>query len=611
MMLKGIITFYEERNFQGRSYECMSDCADMSSYLSRCQSYRVESGCFMGYERNNYMGQQYFMRRGEYPDMQHMRSMGMTFDNFRSCRMIPYITFYEERNFQGRSYECMSDCSDMSSYLSRCQSYRVESGCFMGYERNNYMGQQYFMRRGEYPDMQHMRSMGMTFDNFRSCRMIPYITFYEDRNFQGRSYECMSDCADMSSYLSRCHSCRVESGCFMVYDRNNYMGQQYFMRRGQYNDMQRMMSMGMFDNIRSCRMIPYITFYEDRNFQGRSYECMSDCSDMSSYLSRCQSYRVESGCFMGYERNNYMGQQYFMRRGEYPDMQHMRSMGMTFDNFRSCRMIPYITFYEERNFQGRSYESMSDCADMSSYLSRCQSCRVESGCFMVYERNNYMGQQYFMRRGEYPDMQRMMSMGMTFDNIRSCRMIPYITFYEERNFQGRSYECMSDCSDMSSYLSRCQSYRVESGCFMGYERNNYMGQQYFMRRGEYPDMQHMRSMGMTFDNFRSCRMIPYITFYEDRNFQGRSYECMSDCSDMSSYLSRCQSYRVESGCFMGYERNNYMGQQFFMRRGEYPDMQHMRSMGMTFDNFRSCRMIPYIGVSWMVIGHISWGRRLN
>ena len=85
-----------------------------------------------------------------------------------------------------------------------------------------------------------------------------------------------------------------------------------------------------------------------------------------------------------------------------------------------------ITFYEEKNFQGRSYECMSDCADMSSHMSRCQSCRVESGCFMVYERNNYMGNQYFMRRGEYRDMNRMMSMGMMFDNIRSCRMIPYV-----------------------------------------------------------------------------------------------------------------------------------------------------------------------------------------
>ncbi|XP_042338978.1 gamma-crystallin M2-like, partial [Plectropomus leopardus] len=77
---------------------------------------------------------------------------------------------------------------------------------------------------------------------------------YEERNFQGRSYECMSDCSDMSSFLSRCHSCRVESGCFMVYDRPNFMGNQYLMRRGEYSDYMSMM--GMRDCIRSCRMIP-------------------------------------------------------------------------------------------------------------------------------------------------------------------------------------------------------------------------------------------------------------------------------------------------------------------------------------------------------------------
>ena len=72
----------------------------------------------------------------------------------------------------------------------------------------------------------------------------------------GRSYECSGDCADMTSYLSRCHSCRVESGCWMVYDRPNYMGNQYFMRRGEYADY---MSMWGFSNcIRSCRMIPMV-----------------------------------------------------------------------------------------------------------------------------------------------------------------------------------------------------------------------------------------------------------------------------------------------------------------------------------------------------------------
>ena len=91
----------------------------------------------------------------------------------------------------------------------------------------------------------------------KSLSVSPFqVTFYEDRNFQGRSYECMSDCSDFSSYLSRCHSCRVESGCFMVYDRPNYMGNQYFMRRGDYSDYMSMW--GWSGGIRSCRMIPMV-----------------------------------------------------------------------------------------------------------------------------------------------------------------------------------------------------------------------------------------------------------------------------------------------------------------------------------------------------------------
>lgn len=80
------------------------------------------------------------------------------------------------------------------------------------------------------------------------------IIFYEDRNFQGRHHECMSDCADLHPYFNRCNSIRVESGCFMVYERSHYLGHQYFLRRGEYSDNQRMI--GINDCIRSCRMIP-------------------------------------------------------------------------------------------------------------------------------------------------------------------------------------------------------------------------------------------------------------------------------------------------------------------------------------------------------------------
>ena len=53
-------------------------------------------------------------------------------------------------------------------------------------------------------------------------------------------------------------------GCFVIYDRSNFMGNQMFLKRGEYSDFQRMgsvMGMGdmtMLESIRSCRMIPMV-----------------------------------------------------------------------------------------------------------------------------------------------------------------------------------------------------------------------------------------------------------------------------------------------------------------------------------------------------------------
>ncbi|KAL2774976.1 gamma-crystallin D, partial [Daubentonia madagascariensis] len=81
-----------------------------------------------------------------------------------------------------------------------------------------------------------------------------------------------------------------------------------------------------------------------------------------------------------------------------------------------------------------------------------------------------------------------------------------------------------------------------------------------------------------------------ITFYEDRGFQGRQYECSGDHSNLQPYLSRCNSVRVDSGCWMLYEQPNYAGSQYFLRRGDYPDYQQW--MGLS-DSVRSCRLIPH------------------
>ncbi|XP_043931884.1 gamma-crystallin M2-like [Protopterus annectens] len=149
------------------------------------------------------------------------------------------IIFYEDRNFQGRHFECSSDCADLHSYFSRCNSVRVEAGCWMVYERPNYTGYQYFLKRGEYSDFQHW--MGFN-DCIRSCHFIqPYqgsyrMRMYERPEFGGQMMECMDDCPSVYEqyHYQDIHSCNVMGGYWIFYEQPNYRGRQYFLRPGEY-----------------------------------------------------------------------------------------------------------------------------------------------------------------------------------------------------------------------------------------------------------------------------------------------------------------------------------------------------------------------------------------
>ncbi|KAJ8415078.1 hypothetical protein AAFF_G00007760 [Aldrovandia affinis] len=149
------------------------------------------------------------------------------------------IIFYEDSNFGGRYHECMSDCADLHSYFHRCNSIRVESGCFMLYERPDYMGFQYYLNRGEYPD--YHRWMGMS-DSIRSCHMIPMMKgshkmrMYERMEFGGQMMELMDDCPNFMDrfHYNDIHSCNVMDGHWLFYDQPNYRGRMYYMKPGEY-----------------------------------------------------------------------------------------------------------------------------------------------------------------------------------------------------------------------------------------------------------------------------------------------------------------------------------------------------------------------------------------
>nr|XP_019582497.1 PREDICTED: gamma-crystallin F-like isoform X1 [Rhinolophus sinicus] len=146
-----------------------------------------------------------------------------------------------------------------------------------------------------------------------------------------------------------------------------------------------------------------ITFYEDRGFQGRCYECSSDHSNLQPYFSRCNSIRVDSGCWMLYERPDYQGHQCFPRRGDYPDCQ--QRMGHS-DSVRSCRLIPVshrIRLYQLEDCRGQMVEFTEDCSSLHDgfHFNEIHSFNVLEGYWVLYEMLNYRGRQYLLRPADY------------------------------------------------------------------------------------------------------------------------------------------------------------------------------------------------------------------
>lgn len=89
-------------------------------------------------------------------------------------------------------------------------------------------------------------------------------------------------------------------------------------------------------------------------------------------------------------------------------------------------------------------------------------------------------------------------------------------------------------------------------------------------------------------------LVFQVTFYEDKNFLGRSYECNSDCPDFHTYLSRCNSIRVDGGTWVAYERPNFTGNMYVLTHGEYPDYHHW--MGLN-DRLGSCKAVQIVSVT--------------
>ncbi|XP_010192922.1 PREDICTED: LOW QUALITY PROTEIN: gamma-crystallin B-like, partial [Mesitornis unicolor] len=126
-------------------------------------------------------------------------------------------------------------------------------------------------------------------------------------------------------------------------------------------------------------------FWEDRDFEDHSWEATTDQTDLHVHFNHYSSIKVQTGCWMIYECPNYIGHQYFARKGEYPDY------------------LDWMGFNDSIHFGGSMLEFMENCSSLQDdfHYRDIQSCNILEGSSVFAEQPHCQGQQYLLRPSEY------------------------------------------------------------------------------------------------------------------------------------------------------------------------------------------------------------------
>ncbi|XP_068767801.1 beta-crystallin B3 isoform X1 [Struthio camelus] len=166
-----------------------------------------------------------------------------------------------------------------------------------------------------------------------------------------------------------------------------------------------------------------------------------------------------------------------------------------------------------------------------------------------------------------------------------CRLLPLLprdgvtlTIYELENFQGKRCELTEELPNIAEKaLEKVGSIQVESGPWLGFERQAFAGEQFVLEKGDYPRWDSWSSSRSS-DSLMSIRPLQIdgpdhkIHLFENAGYAGRKMEIVDD--DVPSlwahgFQDRVASVKALNGTWVGYEYPGYRGRQYVFEKGEY------------------------------------------
>uniref|UniRef100_A0A8C5X9T5 Beta/gamma crystallin 'Greek key' domain-containing protein n=1 Tax=Malurus cyaneus samueli TaxID=2593467 RepID=A0A8C5X9T5_9PASS len=540
------IILYSDAGFAGQKREIWDDIPDATSWeLSHTISIRVIRGGWVMYEKPRFHGRKCVLAEGDVeidnpwtaygengqPRGSHPFRIGSFKRVVRDYR-TPEISLFAEENGEGARLRFTDSAEDIRTrgQALAAASIIVHSGLWLVYSKPFFDDDPYVLEPGGYPNLKAWGAKDPSICSMHPIRLgcpiverpgEPQMLIYEAAAFQGRSFTISRDVYDLKLLpepaLPTAGSLRVLGGCWVGYEKEGFRGHQYLLEEGEYQDWRHWG--GYSKELVSLRLIrtdfsdPALVLFEAMDFeQGASVELSEALPDtqLAGYGTVTQSIHVLSEVdWVAYEGPNYSGEQYILEKGVYRNCEDWGPATPRSVRFQvkehNLHFVSKILLFSEPDFSGDHVVFEEDQQALpETFVPR--SCRVRGGSWILFDGQDFAGEQHVLSEGEYPTLGAMGCLCSTA--IRSLKKVPL--FFSEPSiflhglecFEGKEIKLNSEVRSLQAegFNNHVLSVRIKGGIWVLCEHGDFRGRQWLLDCTEitnwltYSGLQHVGSL---------------------------------------------------------------------------------------------------------------------
>uniref|UniRef100_A0A8D0L6Z4 Crystallin beta-gamma domain containing 2 n=1 Tax=Sphenodon punctatus TaxID=8508 RepID=A0A8D0L6Z4_SPHPU len=544
------IILFSESGFGGHKREIWGDIVDATSWeLSHTISIRVVRGGWVMYEKPRFHGRKCVLAEGDVEitnPWKIYQEEGVAPENtpflIGSLKRvvldyrIPEISLFTEENGEGTKQSFMDSLEDTRRHGQPLKAFSiiVRSGLWLVYSKSFFDDDPYVLEPGGYPSLKAWGAKDPSICSMHpiklGCPVVekpgePKAVIYEKPHFQGPCWEVSRDIYNFKKpenkqapNMATVGSLRIFGSCWVGYEKEGFRGHQYLLEEGEYYDWAQWG--GYNEELVSLRLIrtdfsdPALVLFEAMDFEdGASVELSEALPDveLASYGTTTQSIHVLSGVWVAYENTNFSGEQYVLEKGVYRNCEDWGASNCQIASVqpilqvRGFALHSPIQLFSEPDFLGDHISFEDDQVSLPDSFTPC-SCRVHGGSWILYDGQEFDGEQHVLSEGEYPTLTAMGCISTTA--ICSLKKVP--TFFSEPSiflhglecFEGKEIELNSEVRSLQAegFNNHVLSVRVKGGIWVLCEHSDFRGRQWLLDCTEitnwltYSGLQHIGSL---------------------------------------------------------------------------------------------------------------------